>query len=58
VEILAAAADATALRVFFSFLLVLVLAAGFYIFRIDSCFSATKGPKATRMRRQISECGS
>ncbi|HMJ05912.1 MAG TPA: hypothetical protein VK474_06615, partial [Chthoniobacterales bacterium] len=32
-EILAAAADATGLRIFFGFLLLLVLSAGFYMFR-------------------------
>jgi hypothetical protein len=43
VEIVAAAANATALRVFFSFLLVLVLAAGFYIIRNRKLFFGYKG---------------
>ena len=42
-EIIAAAANATALRVFFSVLLVLVLAAGFYIFRNRQLFFSYKG---------------
>jgi hypothetical protein len=43
VEIVAAAANATALRVFFSLLLVLVLAAGFYTFRNRQLFFGYKG---------------
>jgi len=42
-EIVAAAANATALRVFFSVLLVLVLAAGFYMFRHRQAFFGHKG---------------
>lgn len=42
-EIIAAAANATALRVFFTFLLILVLAAGFYIFRNRNAFFGHHG---------------
>ena len=43
VEIVAAAANATALRIFFACLLVLVVAAGFYIFRNRQLFFGYKG---------------
>jgi hypothetical protein len=43
VEILAAASDATALRIFFAFLLVLILGTGLYIFRNRQLFFGYKG---------------
>ena len=44
--VLAAAANAVALRVFFSVLLVLVLAAGFYIIRHRQKFFSYRGDEA------------
>ena len=55
--LIASAADATGLRVFFSLLLVLVLAAGFYAFFHRKQFSVITVARETRMPPPIFGCG-